>query len=105
MNNDINDVLGISAQTHTDTSNQNISKKYPALRTLSVIIAIIAWLVAFATIIIILGILSQSRGDGSWIIPAATLTGLLTFIGLLAYSEVIKVFIDIEENTRRTATK
>lgn len=106
MSNDINDVLGVSTPKHADASQQGFAKKYPALRTLSGVIAVIAWIAALATLIIVLALLSNARGEGSWIIPVATLiVGTLIFIGLLAYAEIIKVFVDIEENTRMAATK
>ncbi len=79
-------------------------EKYPALRTLSGVIAIIAWTVALLTVIIVITLLSNSSGEGSWVLPVGTLAiGAIFFIALLAYSEIIKVFVDIEENTRRTA--
>ena len=54
MSNDINDVLGVSTAKHSDTTNPSLTKKYPALRTFSGIISIIAWIIALLTFIIVL---------------------------------------------------
>lgn len=82
------------------------SIKYPVLQTLSGMISIIAWLIAVLTVIIALALLRNSDGDGSWILPVGTLAiGAIFSISLFAYSEIIKVFVDIEENTRQAAAK
>ena len=107
MSNDINDVLGLSnSQKQPDSSTQGLTKKYPALRTLSGIIAFIAWTVAILALIIVFALLSKLNEGVSWIFPVGTLVvGTVLFIALLAYAEIIKVFVDIEENTRKTAMK
>ena len=97
-----------STQRLNETEKLNIplsfTEKYPALRTLSGVIAFIAWTVAILTLIIVIALLSNSSGEGSWVLPVGTLAiGAILFIVLLAYSEIIKVFVDIEENTRMAA--
>jgi hypothetical protein len=82
------------------------SSKYPALQMLSGVIAIIAWIIAVLTVVIVLALLSNLRGEGSWIFPVGTLAlGAICCVALFAFSEVIKVFVDIEENTRQAAAK
>lgn len=104
MANDINEALGLATSKPTDTTNQGFLKKYPALRTLSGIIAFIAWTIPVLTLIIVIALLSKSEGESSWLLSVGTLAvGAIFFIALLAYSEIIKVFVDIEENTRKAA--
>jgi hypothetical protein len=82
------------------------SGKYPALQMLSGIIATVAWIIAGLTVVIVLALFNNLHGEGSWIFPIGTFAiGAIFSIALFAYSEVIKVFIDIEENTRRTSAK
>ncbi|HEX6426420.1 MAG TPA: hypothetical protein VF008_01990 [Niastella sp.] len=82
----------------------SFTEKYPALRTLSGVIAFIGWTVAILTLIIVITLLNNSSGAGSWILPVGVLgLGVILFIALLAYSEIIIVFVDIEENTRKAA--
>jgi hypothetical protein len=102
MNNDINDVLGI------DNSSEQIegSKKYFALRTIAGVISFIAWAVAILSVIVSGYILFKSNESGTVLIPLVIfVVGLISFISLLSWSETIKVFIDIEANTRKSAMK
>ncbi|NUM32670.1 MAG: hypothetical protein HUU47_10165 [Bacteroidetes bacterium] len=78
-------------------------KRYPALRTIAGIYYAFAWIIGIVAVIIVF--ISWSKGDetGKLMIAIPTLVvGALIVLGLLATSESIKVFIDIEENTRKT---
>lgn len=111
MSNDINDALGISGdEKQPDNTNAGIARKYPALRTLSGILTFIAWLIAVLTVIAVVILITNSHssydgGYSAFYTFGVLAIGAISFITLLAYSELIKVFIDIEENTRRTANK
>ena len=97
------------ASSNPDTIVQraiNIGERYPALKIVSGAIAFIAWTVGILAVIIALVLFTNSRGEGTWVLPLGTFViGLILFISLLAYSEIIKVFVDIEENTRKAVTK
>lgn len=84
----------------------NIETRYLALRTISNVLTFFAWIIGILAVIVAIALFTKSEGDYAWILPLVTLvTGVILFISLLAYSEIIKVFVDIEENTRRTAMK
>jgi hypothetical protein len=104
---DINDALGLAGTaSQPNTSNLNVGRKYPALRALSTILSIIAWLVAIFTVIVVITLFSNTSQyeKVSMIYPfIALVVGAILFIALLAYSEIIIVFVDIEENTRKSA--
>jgi|688.fasta_scaffold307185_2 hypothetical protein len=71
-------------------------RKYPALRTISDIYKIFGILVIIITIIIAFFLGNVSFG----FTLIALVIGALIVLGVFAVSEAIKVFIDIEENTR-----
>ena len=71
-------------------------KKYPALRIIANIYKGLAWLVAITSFIM------------AWVLVGyiyffilTIVVGAIVAVSLLALSEGIKVFIDIEKNTRR----
>ena len=79
--------------------------KYPALSLISKIYAIFAWVSFFVSIPVIIFNAFQATTNIHWVMGVFTfLLGVvccgLVFITLLAISEAIRVFIDIEENTR-----
>lgn len=83
-----------------------VPKRYSGLRTISAVLL----LIAIATLLIVFGELKSLSNyafeNGGWILPAIQFgVGLIVFIILLANSELIHVFIDIEENTRKTSIK
>jgi hypothetical protein len=102
-----------------------MEKKFKALRTISVIFKIIAWLIAAFTVIGFFGMLiggaalSQfgSKYGGSygpammgpmWGIFMAfyvLIVGAISFISFLAGAELIMVILAIEENTRVPTVK
>ena len=82
-------------------------KRYPALRVISTVTTLLAWLFAAMTVVVSVSayyiISKNSSDDAEAIIFAIALVmiGGFIFIVLLAQSESLKVFLDIEENTRR----
>ncbi len=91
----------------TNGSNQqSFVEKYPALRIISGMYNFFAWLIAIAAVIgIFMVIDNNSREEGLLISLGIFIIGIIIFISLRAVAEVIKVFIDIEENTRKAADK
>lgn len=99
----INQILGVEETSSLDKGKADVYKyRYPALR-------FIAWLFwIFAVIIIIISIVIGFNllDDGNDIFALISFT-IGIFFGLLfaATSEIIKVFVDIEYNTRKIAEK
>jgi len=93
--------------TERETSTQSVSltaEKYPALRTIAGLYTAFAWIVGIVALII--AIYFGTKGEAGLLIAVPTLViGALMVLGVLAVSESIKVFIDIEYNTRQTANK
>ena len=79
-----------------------VGKKYPALRTIAGIYSVFAWIIGIVAVIIAIYFYSQNQTMGLTIGIPSLIVGALIVLGLLAVSESIKVFIDIEENTRKT---
>ncbi len=77
--------------------------KYPALRLISGVFRIVAWVIALATVIITVLQFAGGGDIGLFVAIGVLLGGGLLFITLLATSEIIKVFVDIEHNTRLSA--
>ena len=72
-------------------------KRYAALRTLSGIYSILAWVTAISAIFaLIYGMIENSVV----LIFSSIIYGLIGTITVLAFSEGIKLFIDLENNTR-----
>ena len=84
------------------------SERYPALRSIAKVYKIMAWIVAIvAGIIAFVALLTGIFKGGEefqalFAFVVCVLGGAIGYISLLAISEGIQVFIDIEENTRRT---
>lgn len=99
-----------------------MEKKFTALRVVSVILKVLAWITAGLTVIGFLGFLVLGATMGSvmrntpyggygqfgsgmfGVIMAFSILfyGAFMFIGLLAWSDMIMVLLAIEENTRIT---
>jgi hypothetical protein len=80
--------------------------RYPVLRALAIIYVIGAALAAIATVIAVIWALAAGAGAGTdrLIIAAAALgAGFFVVISMLAIAEVLKLFIDVEHNTRMAA--
>jgi len=82
---------------------QNKGLRYPALRLISGIFRIVAWLAGIAALIIIYKLIS-SNSDITFVLGTLVIGAILT-ISLLAISEIIIVLVDIEENTRTPNNK
>lgn len=78
--------------------------KYPALRTISAVYKVFAWVIGIVTLMI--AMLTWDQGNmGITISLISIVIGGLIVLGVLAVSESIKVFIDIEHNTRQKGIK
>ncbi|MEP0828353.1 MAG: hypothetical protein HRF51_07495 [bacterium] len=86
----------------------NWDTRFKALRTMSIIITIVAVITgvafAFGTVSLLTSQLLTFYGSLGvlWVLFMA-LTGAITVLFLLAFAEAIKVFLAIEENTRWTS--
>jgi len=76
--------------------NEDEETKYPALRSISIIIKIFGWFVFIGTAIFTYVLAENDE------ISAYTLfiSGIIMGLGAIAFAELIKLFIDIEHNTR-----
>ena len=72
--------------------------KYPALRTISGFYQFLAIIIGIGSA---LGLLYGIKAAGTTIIIYALIMGLMGVITLLAISEGIKLFIQIEDNTNK----
>ena len=84
----------VNLESASDVINE-VNEKYPALVTISRIYKICGWLVLAGTIAVVL---FYSDEEGLPFIAFGI--GALTALGLIAGSEIIRVFLDIERNTR-----
>ncbi len=91
----------------TETNNQFVSigsERYPALRTIAGFYNALARIVGVIAVIMV--VYYATKGNAGVITAVVTLiVGALSVLGILAVSESIKVVIDIEYNTRKTANK
>jgi len=100
--------LGISLEVKRLVDNENEeNSKYPALRTISFLYYILAILIGVGSIIaLIIGMnkLQIGFGDnttGANLIISSLISGVFGVIVLLAISEIIKLSIDLERNSRK----
>jgi hypothetical protein len=86
---------------------QGSASRYPALELIATVYRIMAGLVAVLAAIGLLAGLNRLKGDefalGVALTSGSLVGGALVVVTLLAASEWIRVFIDIEENTRAWA--
>jgi uncharacterized protein YneF (UPF0154 family) len=111
MSGKLNDIFEINPKSDESPT---IQRRYPALRTIATIYKVIAYfcLIGGAVGVIIgIGIAaaksrelfgSYSEGICLLIVIFSIIVGVSGFISSLAISENIKLFIDMEENTRLT---
>lgn len=90
------DVTENNSLDNKNTMSHKIEQKYPALRTISDIYKIFGFVVIMFTVIIAIVLGNLSFG----FTLVALVVGALIVLSAFAISEAIKVFIDIEENTR-----
>jgi hypothetical protein len=89
-----------------ETTNQSLSfstEKYPALRTIARLFTVYAWIAGIVTLII--ASYFGTKSEGSIIVLPVIVIGALNVLVTLAVSELIKVVIDIEFNTRQKANE
>ena len=86
----------IIADLKTNTNIVAKKLRYPALRTISEAYNLMAFCIGVVTLGAALILCTKSIWYGLILI----VVGAITVLGLFAVSEAIKVFIDIEENTR-----
>ncbi len=99
----INEILGIGSTQNQSNDNSNKSRtRYPALMTISGIFVVFAWIVGISALIVTFYFLSA---DSKILRLISFIFGGLIVLGLVAISESIKVFIDIEYNTRQKKNK
>lgn len=111
MSDNLDDVLETNSGQEDKSSvssskNMDISLKYPALRIISVVYKILAIIFAVAAIIGLFVGLSKldhryTKELGIIISLYSVFVGFFLVVTFLAVSEGIKLFIDIEENTRK----
>jgi predicted ATP-dependent serine protease len=101
------DISEIEGQKPASENELKRSKRYPALRTIASAYRALAWVVAIIAIIVFLIGLKELFGNrisiGGPLLLYSIIGGGVGVLSFLATSESIKVFIDIEANTRRTA--
>ncbi len=85
--------------THLMTE-ENSKEKYPALRILSSLYFGLAWVVGIFAIIYSIYCFSQGKDYATDEGIYYLITGLASLLGMIAVSEIIRVILDIEINTR-----
>jgi|AP45_3_1055517.scaffolds.fasta_scaffold397624_1 hypothetical protein len=85
-------------ESSKDSMNPISESKYPALRTISGFYQFLAIIIGIGSA---LGLLYGIKAAGTTIIIYALIMGLMGVITLLAISEGIKLFIQIEDNTNK----
>jgi len=80
-------------------------QRYTALRTIAVVLKVLAWIVAVAGVIgsIFMAVMAVSGLEAIGTLIGGLLATAIYFVILLAAAEVIRVVIDIEQNTRDSA--
>jgi hypothetical protein len=102
--NNINAILGIeSSQSQSNNEKNTTRYRYPALRTIAGVYMVLAWIIGIAAIITTFYFLSEDRMKIFGLV--SLIVGGLLALGLAAISESIKVFLDIEYNTRKASEK
>ena len=83
------------------TDDPILTRKYPALRFIAALYQVIAVVIAVLTLLGL--VVSFQQSASTPIITIVSLVvGLIGVVSFVALSESIKVFIDIEQNTRTT---
>lgn len=82
--------------------NQPVERRYPALRVIAGIYQALAYIIMLLAVIVFISIVVTSS-QSLWLALGILLGGGLLALAMLAISEVIKLFIDIEKNTRIAA--
>ena len=93
----------IEYRNEAEDAETAIRKRYPALRFISGLYKVLAWLVCALSVVASIYLIFQGEVEISIALGVLIVGGIL-FVSLLAIAEIIKVFIDIEHNTRISAT-
>ncbi|MCK9220890.1 MAG: hypothetical protein M0P47_12700 [Bacteroidales bacterium] len=102
--NNLNDILGIkTSHSQSNNENNNTKYRYHALRTIAVVYMVLAWIIGIVAIITTFYFLSENKMQIFALV--SIIVGGIVALGLAAISESIKVFLDIEYNTRKTSEK
>jgi hypothetical protein len=114
MSENINDVLDLKSDSETalennqGTANQTTADSYPALKAIASIYRILAILAAIAAIITLfygVSLLGKNlplmQASGTEVIIKALIFGIFGTITCLAISEGIRLFINLESNSRK----
>ena len=119
MSENLNDALGLKEEskpesqpvaqrgTEAQAASGDGIKGYPVLETVSSLYKVLAWFVvlgAFIGIIVGINLLGKRTGlgpSGGTIILTSFIYGLFGFIGCLAISQAIQLFIDMASNSQR----
>lgn len=75
-------------------------QRYPALITISNLHRTLAWVIAIIAVILSLYIFGEEGLEGFYTIGLILIGAAIITISFLAFSELIKLLIDIERNTR-----
>ena len=115
MSEDVNEVLEVKTESEQKESAQQITSvseetKYPALRVISGIYKALAIIIGIGAFIALVYGISQleggysARATGTSLIISSLISGIIGVIAFLAISEIIKLFIDLEDNSRKQIT-
>lgn len=105
VNKDDLNITGKTIKTLSDRSGkEKIGLRYYALRIISIFLQIFAVIVLIAGIAISIYIFSQGNRDSTskYLLTAGIIGSLVVGILVFANGELIKLFIDVEANTRAT---
>lgn len=80
-------------------SGNDENSRYTALKSVSALISLLGYFVILVGIGLLFFMLSEDKGMMGFI---ALVVSIVISLPLLAYSNLIQVFIDIEQNTRKT---
>jgi len=84
---------------------EKLEKKYLALRFIAGVFKVMGWIMGIAGFIYFLCKLEPVFEGDSFTPLIIFIIGLIFMLWMLAASEIIKVFIDIEYNTRKSSKK
>jgi hypothetical protein len=111
MSENVNEILEVKTESAATGAAASEETKYLALRVISVIYKVIAIIIGIGAFIALiygmtkLGASSHRvRAAGTSLIFSSLLTGIVGVIGSLAIAEIIKLFIDLEQNSRQQIT-
>ena len=97
-----NETSDEEAQAQVGEPKEDFKERYLALRTIAGIYYSFAYIIGIVAVLIAGYSIINNQQIGILIAISSLVVGALIVLGLLAISESIKVFIDIEENTRKT---